>query len=119
MSLSGKARRTKGHNFERALAKKLRELTGLPWKRGLQTRAGGGEAADVLCHSRPEHFECKVGKAPPMRGALLQAERDCTDPDGIPIAVVKNDGEEPIVCLREGHFLVMFEDHLNWMKIRR
>lgn len=111
----GKAERRKGHDFERELARILKEETGLPFKRGFQTRAGGGEQADVLCEGLPYHFECKVGKRPPFKRALEQAERDCSE-EAIPLAVVKVDREEPIVLMRMKDFLPMFSTYLDWGK---
>ncbi len=115
--MGGKASRTKGHDFERKVAKELRELTGLSFKRGFQTRGGGAEQADVFCHGQPFHFECKKGKGPPMKAALIQAEDDAEEGD-IPIAVVAFDREEPIVLLRWSEFKKFLVDHLDWERFQ-
>lgn len=116
--MGGKAARTKGHDFERKIAKELRELTGLPWKRGFQTRGGGEEEADVLCKGVAIHIECKKGKSPPLKGALLQAESDAGQND-MAMAIVGFDREEPIVLLRWADFKLILVDHLNWLAYRR
>ena len=56
----GKASRDKGHNFERWVAKQLREI----WpdaKRGFQTRGGTAEEPDVK-GCGPFAIECKAHK---------------------------------------------------------
>ena len=99
------------------MARTLTELTGKPWKRGLQARAGGAEGADVYSEGLPYHFECKKGKRPPLKGALEQAEKD-SQPGDKPIAVVAVDREEPVVLMRLDQFLEMFQDHLCWLEHR-
>jgi len=82
----GKSQRTKGHAFERQIAKKLRQF--FPdAKRGFQTRGGGKEAADII--NTPFHVECKVGKSHSIEAAITQAEDDT---DGKPpLAITKRD----------------------------
>lgn len=68
----GSYQRRKGHNYEREVARKLREL--LPdadVRRGRQTRRGDDEA-DV--EGTPFWIECKVGAAPNVWAALKQAD---------------------------------------------
>ena len=115
--MSGRASRKKGHDFERKMARTLTELTGRKWKRGIQARAGGAEGADVYTEGLPYHFECKKGKRPPLKGALEQAERDCSEGD-VPIAIAAIDRQEPIVLMRLDAFLEMFQDHLCWVQHR-
>ena len=116
--MGGRASRTKGHDFERKIARELRELTGLPWKRGFQTRGGGEEEADVVCKGVPLHIECKKGKRPPMRAALLQAEDDAQAGD-TPFAIVAIDREEPIVLIRWEGFKRFLDDHLRQNHLNR
>lgn len=101
----GKAPRVKGHAFERWVAKRLREaMPGCDAKRGIQTRYGGGEAADVISPKLPYHIECKRGKVTLPRRALAQAIRDAK-PGRIPIAVCKDDLKDPYVILGFEDFL--------------
>lgn len=115
--MSGRASRRKGHDFERKVARELRDRTGMPFKRGFQTRGGGEEEADVFCKGLPYHFECKKGKSPPLKRALQQAEADAGE-DQVPIAVVAFDKEEPIVMMRWAPFLDMLIDHMHWLEYR-
>lgn len=67
--------RNKGHNWERAVATKLREqvFTDCPdqVKRGWQTRKGTDDP-DVV--SPAFSVECKIGKVIPMAHAIRQAK---------------------------------------------
>ena len=98
-----KSEREKGKRWERDVATRFREaMPGAEIKRGWQARSGS-DAADVEC----PHFwiECKVGKRPPVVRALVQAEEACGDGPLVPIAVVKQDRQEPTVTLRLADFL--------------
>lgn len=72
----GAYQRTKGHNFERLVAKLLRPI----WdgaKRGFQTRGGTGEAPDV--DGTPWYIEVKKGKRTNPKKAYEQAMRGATE----------------------------------------
>ncbi len=109
--MGGKASRLKGHNFERAVAKMLREvMPGAEFKRGLQSRGGGAEEADVFCSAIPLgkkefpfHVECKIGKLPNPRAALKQAKEDAKE-GMVPLAVVKDDREAAFVVMDANDF---------------
>lgn len=104
--MGGKASRTKGHDFERKIARRLREvMPGADIRRGLQSRSGG-DAADVVCPYF--HVECKKGPKPGVRAALAQAARDAR-PGQAPIAVIGDDRKEPFV-------VIGLEDFLNFVK---
>jgi hypothetical protein len=105
----GKSQRTKGHNWERELAKRFREaMPGCDARRGLsQARGGGAEEADVVIPWF--HIEAKVGKKPPVRAALEQAKADCAA-EKTPIAVIKEDRKEPFVVLSLEAFLLLIGD---------
>jgi len=109
--------RAKGHSFERRIARLLTEKTGYRFRRGLQTRGGSAEIPDVACEGLPYHFECKKGKKPPWRGALIQAEEAAADGD-IPVAVIGEDRQEPVVAMRISAFLDLLQDSLNWRQHR-
>ena len=101
--MGGASSRRKGHSFERKVAQRMREaMPGVEIKRGLQSRGGGAEEADVEMPFL--HVECKIGKRPSPRAALSQAVRDAK-PGKIPIAVVQDDRQEPFVVLRLDDFL--------------
>lgn len=92
----GKAERDKGHNFERKIARELREL-GYDAKRGFQTRGGTAEEADVKGVGRL-FIECKAHKQVNRQAAWLQAF-DGARPGMIPIAVCKDDYKAPVAVL--------------------
>lgn len=98
MALSGAGCRTKGHNFERWVANRLRAVfNGRTIQRGLQTRHGNGETVpDVEC---PVFWvECKVGARPSPRAALAQAMRDAAKGRS-PVAIIKDDRQKPFVVM--------------------
>lgn len=98
----GKSQRTKGHDFERKIASRFREL----WesaKRGFQTRGGTSEAPDV--DGTPFFIECKKGKRTNIKAAYRQA-LGATD-GRVPIAVTQDDREEILVTLSLTHFLLL------------
>jgi hypothetical protein len=95
----GASQRRKGHDFERKIARDLREL--FPdAKRGFQTRGGTSEEADVEI---PYYFiECKHHKKAPLRAALQQAADNCGD--RVPVAICKDDRKDPIVLMNYEEF---------------
>lgn len=93
--MSGKASRTKGHNFERKIANLLKPLFPNA-KRGYQTRFGGIEECDV--EGTPFHIECKIGKRIGVPAAIRQMEADCGDRE--PVLVSKRDREGIYVTMR-------------------
>ena len=111
--MSGLHSRRKGHDFERLLVHRFREvMPGAEIHRGLQYR-GGQEAPDVEC---PVFWiESKRGKKPNMRAALRQAAEAA--PKGrIPIAVVRDDRAEATVTLLLDDFLEFIGE---WWEGRR
>ena len=114
----GKSQRTKGHNYERELARVFREvMPGADAKRGLQSR-GGGEVPDV---DIPYFWiEAKRGKKPNPRAALQQAIGDAAESqngDGqkVPVAVIRDDHQEAFVAMRLSDFLSFVGE---WWKSR-
>lgn len=97
--MTGKASRTKGHSFEREMARVFRDL--FPdARRGLQYREGT-DAPDV--EGTPFHIECKVGKRPNIMAAYAQAK---SATDGRPVVVVtKRDRCETLVTVNLQYFL--------------
>jgi len=97
MASRGKGARNKGANFERLIANKISEDTGLGAKRGLaQVRGGGAEVSDV---DMPLiHIEAKNWKVTYPKKALEQAVRDISisGTGKIPVAVTK-DLRKPIL----------------------
>lgn len=92
----GKLSRTKGHAYERTVAKKLREVFGgdESIRRAWQRQQQHGNP-DVYCPGF--HVECKVGKKPNLRAALRQAISDNGGGQVWPVAIVKDnkDGSQP------------------------
>jgi len=105
-----KSQRTKGHNFERAVARDLREILGYG-KRGFQSR-DGTESPDVVV----PYFsvECKAHKTAPVRKALQQAI-DCSKEQKVPLAVLKDDYKPPFVVLLYSDFLDILSE---WWSLR-
>ncbi len=101
--MGGASSRRKGHQFERDVANMLREvMPGAEIKRGLQSRGGGAEEADVVCPYF--HVECKKGPKPNPRAALKQAIDDAK-PGMVPIGVIGDDRKDPFVVIRLDDFL--------------
>lgn len=71
--MSGKYSRTKGHNFERSIANKFKELYPRA-QRGLQTQNKNIPVPDVA--NTEFWIECKCGATPNIFNAYLQALRD-------------------------------------------
>jgi len=108
----GASQRLKGHNWEREVARRLRKvMPGCGAKRGLQTRFGSSEEADVEIPCF--HVECKVGKKTRIMAALNQAV-EAEKKGRWPIAVCKDDRKPPVVLMR----LDDFEEILGqwWME---
>ena len=102
--MSGARSLRKGRRFEQELVHRFREvMPGAEIRRGLQCR-GGQEVADVDC---PVFWpEAKRGKKPNVRAALAQAL--AAAPKGrVPLAVIRDDRQEPFVALRLDDFLDM------------
>lgn len=108
--MSGKSSRRKGHNYERELVHRFREvMPGAEIKRGIQYRSGQ-EVPDVDC---PIFWpELKRGKKPNPRAALKQAIEAA--PKGkIPIAIIRDDRAEAFVAVRLEDF---FDIVREWWK---
>ena len=89
----GKAERRKGHDFERKIARRFRELFPES-KRGFQTRGGTAEEPDVI--AGPFAIECKHGKRPNIRAAYEQAR---SAPGVWPIAITRKDRDVVLVTM--------------------
>lgn len=102
-----KSQRTKGHSWEREVARRFREIGFSEAKRGLQTRGGAAECPDV--HAGPFDVECKVGKRPPIRQALDTATEHARRGQ-IGIAVIKEDRKPPFVVIGLDDFLDLVQE---------
>lgn len=108
----GKANRLKGHNFEREVARWLRELFPEA-KRGIQTREGF-EAPDVDC--RALWVECKRGAKVSATSAMRQA-MDANEKSGgtrMPVVVWKADREPMMVAMEAEDWKEVLEGWLRW-----
>lgn len=101
----GREQRRKGHDFERWVAKWLREkfpAVADDIKRGWQS--AGPYTPDVIFPGNI-WFECKRGRKPNPRAALTQALGDA--PEGhMAVGIIKDDRAEPFVVLTLDHFEV-------------
>ena len=75
-------------------------------RRGIQTRSGGGEAADVIIPFW--HVECKIGKRTNIKAAMRQATDDCAAGKA-PIAICQDDRQTATVTM-------LFDDWLALVK---
>lgn len=94
----GASQRNKGHNFERRIAKELRDI----WpnsKRGYQSRNNMDLVPDV---ENPIFFiECKAHKKVNIKSALIQAEESRKPDDKrIALAITKDDNQPIIASMR-------------------
>jgi len=103
--VSGRRSRRKGHDWERAVARRLREIFGPQVRRGLQYQ-DGSDAPDVIVPCF--YVECKVGARPPIIQALEQAEKNAK-PGFWPVAICKQDKQKPTVTMRFDDWLELVE----------
>lgn len=116
----GRLSRNKGAAFERRVAQDMRPIFGSGVKRGLaQARFGRGEAPDVD-GCAPFWCETKHGKKVNLRAALKQATEAMSEAnrtqDAWPIAVCKDDRQQPMVVMHWGDYLQLLEE---WWPNRR
>ncbi len=94
----GKSQRDKGARWEREVASRLRQIYGDKQVRRSR-QAEGALDSDVVC---PDWWvECGHGKRMNAQQKLAQAVRDCalSGQRKIPVAVVKVDRQQPVVCM--------------------
>ena len=118
MATRGKGARIKGAQFERDIANRLSEETGLLFQRGLaQTRGGGEEVADVTCSSLPEpvHFELKRQQRCNIKAAYAQATDDAPE-NAYRVIITKEDRADTLVTMELSDWLVFFN---AWLKSNR
>lgn len=112
----GRGARLKGANFERNMATKLTELTGIEFKRGLgQTRMGGSEVSDILAKDLPAfHFELKKQKRCNIKAAMLQAETDTKKSGKTCVVITKDDDANSIlVTMKFSDWVPLFNAFLR------
>lgn len=100
--MSGKASRRKGHDWEREVARRFREVVA-EGKRGLQYQEGV-KPPDVI--AGPFAIECKKGKRTDIKGAMKQAE-ESSPPGTYAIAVTRDDRAPALVTVEMDDFLEM------------
>ena len=108
--MGGRASRTKGHDFERWVARRFREV--FPkWTVSRGAQFVGAVAPDVVT---PLFWtECKRGKRTNPKAALAQAITEQKNAAAwkprTPIAVCKDDREDPTVTMLLDDFLKLVE----------
>ena len=80
----------KGKAFEREVARLFRDA-GIPAERNLEEVRGGNLGDIVLPKDTPLTIQCKVGRQPPVYGALKEAE-EAAPPGHFPVALVRRNG---------------------------
>lgn len=99
--------RSKGQRYERKIATEYTSR-GWPAQRGIQTRAGGSEAADVET-DLPYHLECKHYKGLGLTGrAWNQAVGDC-DNDKRPVVHLHGNNGPHLVVVSLEHWFELME----------
>lgn len=112
MASRGRGARAKGANFERELAKKIREQVDIAAERGLaQTRGGGTEVADV--HMDHIHIEAKRHKRCNIKAALRQAISDSHSKDKLPVAITKDDRQPILVTMLFDDWVEVFKAYVD------
>jgi len=110
--MSGRRSRVKGHDFERLIARDLRDQLGIEARRGLQYR-DGAECPDVV--GLPGYWvECKRGKRVSIGAAMRQASEAC-DRDGAglcPLVISKEDGEAILATLPFGALIELLRESM-------
>jgi|TARA_A100001518_G_C1210626_1_gene53203 hypothetical protein len=97
----GRMSRTKGAAYEREIANHFRDFYGRSeCRRGIQTRSGGKEAADVLDAIPGCHLELKRVERLNLSAAMKQAVDDSQSQDLIPVVVSRKSREESLVTIR-------------------
>lgn len=111
-SMSGRANRAKGRNFEQDVAVKFRTI--YPHARRLLENHPEDAAGVDLLNTGPFKIQCKAlaGYAPIARIREVTADRAFGD---IPVLVTKGNGLEPMAVLPLGDFiaLAMIANHAN------
>ncbi len=104
----GAAERRKGIAWEREVVHVLSEVFGSEKvHRGLQFR-DGAECADVVVPAF--HVECKRGKRTSPKSALAQATQDSAGKGLWPVAVCKDDKQDPIVAMHLDDFVELLRE---------
>lgn len=87
----GARSRTKGAAFEREVAERIREATGLSALRTL-SECRDGNSGDIQCPGLPIAWQCKVGARPDIYGAVAEASEVADPKEHYAVAVVKRNG---------------------------
>ena len=112
MASRGRGARAKGANFERELARKIRDIINIPAERGLaQTRGGGEEVADV--HMDHIHVEAKRHKRCNIKAALRQAISDSENKEKLPVAITKDDRQPILVTMLFDDWVKVFKPYVD------
>lgn len=98
----GKLSRTKGHSFERWVAKEFRKIFPQA-RRHLEYQMGEAFGVDVA-NVGEYRVQCKRGKKYSSVSALKEIQI-CPIEGGIPVLVTKGDNEIPLAILPFEHFL--------------
>lgn len=107
----GRSQRRKGHDFERAVARRARELGFEDAKRNPQSRDGSEDAPDVSFWCID--IECKKQKQPNIRAAFRQACL-CESEGRYPVAVTQADRDMPLATLGLDDLLELMLDAKRW-----
>jgi Holliday junction resolvase len=101
--MSGKASRTKGHSFERKIARKMQEVGFENARRHLEYHMDDAKGVDID-NTDPFKIQCKALKKTPNIPKVFDEIKD-VDEDGIPVVAFKVDRKGEYICLKLQDFL--------------
>lgn len=98
--MSGKRSRTKGHDWEREMAKKMRQAGWNSARRNLTETRGTDELQGVdVIGCDPYLIQCKRGKRPPLMSAWTELVNATKELESIPVLAIHKEngcGRTPI-----------------------
>lgn len=106
----GKLSRTKGHSFERLIAKRFRPIFPEA-KRHLEYQISEAKGVD-LDGVGEYKVQCKRGRKYANPSAIEEIQLDPIE-GGIPVLITQGDFKEPIVCIPLEHFLNLLRKSLK------
>lgn len=115
----GKLSRNKGAAWEREVASRMTEATGVECKRCLiETREGN--SGDITTEL-PYSVQCKVGQRPNPIAALEEARESAIPGEEMPVAIIKRNqhGKEPmreVAVIDFEDFLMLADLHIKALK---
>lgn len=125
MSISIASRKAKGRNLQQYVAKRISEITGIPWGKDerIASREMGQAGTDVRLIGEakklfPFSIECKYQETWSVPAWIKQAKENWKKGTGWLLFMRKNRHEE-IVCMDAESFFKIYEEYLQLKKGER